>query len=159
MKVVVLGGRGFVGKHLVAALNAKKHAVTSTSRRDGLDLTDTQQTLAYLGATKPDAIVNLAAHVGSLHYVTAYAADVFHDNVQIALNVYKAAVKSCPEATIINPLSNCSYPGDANKHYEPEWWSGEVHDSVFSYGNAKRFTYVISKNFNKQYKINTKNFV
>lgn len=158
-KILILGGHGFVGRNLVEALDSKTHEVISLSRRDGLDLRDLEQTKACFAEIRPDVIFNLSAHVGSLHYVSTYAADVFYDNVQMALNLYKAAVESCPDARIINPLSNCSYPGDANKHYEPEWWLGEVHDSVFSYGNAKRFIYVMAKNFRRQYGIDSLNFL
>ncbi len=159
MKILVLGGHGFVGKNLINSMDGMGHETISLSRRDGLDLTDYNITHKHFSEIKPDAIFNCAAHVGSLHYVTTYAADVVHDNVLMALNMYKAAKEACPDVKIINPLSNCSYPGDANTHFEPDWWKGEVHDSVFSYANAKRMIYVISKNYSNQYGIKTVNFL
>lgn len=159
MKVLVVGGRGFVGTALSSELEAAGHEVTSLSRRDGLDLTDLENTRSTLATVAPEAIFNAAAHVGSLHYVTTFAADVFCDNVLMALNLYKAAAAVCPETLIVNPLSNCSYPGDADTHFEPEWWAGEVHDSVFGYGNAKRVIYVLSKCFGKQYGVRSINFL
>lgn len=159
MKILVLGGHGFVGKNLISSMEGMNREIISLSRRDGLDLTDYSKPQKYFTDIKPDVIFNCAAHVGSLHYVTTYAAEVLHDNIQMTLNIYKAVKEVCPEARIINPLSNCSYPGDANIHFEPDWWKGEVHDSVFSYANAKRMIYVISKNYNKQYGIKTINFL
>lgn len=159
MKILVLGGHGFVGKNLVEFLNGTTHKIFPLSRRDGLDLRNYNSTKKYFRDIKPDAIINCAAHVGSVHYVTTHAADVLHDNVQMALNIYRAVKEVYPDTRIINPLSNCSYPGDANIHFEPDWWKGEVHESVFSYGNAKRMIYVISKNYNKQYGIKTVNFL
>lgn len=159
MKIIILGGYGFVGKNLVNTLNKTEQKIYPISRREGLYLTDYYSTKKYFIEIKPDAIVNCAAHVGSLHYVTTYSADVVHDNVQMALNIYRAAKEICPNVRIINPLSNCSYPGDANIHYEPDWWKGEVHDSVFSYGNSKKMIYVISKCYNKQYGIKSVNFL
>ena len=159
MKIIVLGGHGFVGKSLVELLENTGHDVYPLSRRDGLDLMDLNCTRKIFSEIKPDAIINCAAHVGSVHYVTAYAADVIHDNVQMTLNIYKALQEICPGTRIVNPLSNCSYPGDANIHYEPDWWQGEVHDSVFSYGNYKRIVYVISSNYNKQHGMKTINFL
>lgn len=159
MKVLILGGHGFVGRNLCEILKESTHEVVALSRRDGLDLRDVTLVRDCFRSEHPDAIINLAAHVGSIHYVTQYAADIVYDNIQMALNIYKSVNEICPKTRIINPLSNCSYPGDANKHYEPEWWNGEVHDSVFSYGNAKRFIYVISKNFKRQYGIDTINFL
>ena len=159
MKILVLGGHGFVGKHVVNALNKTEHEVHPISRRDGIDLRDYTKTENCFNEIKPDVIINCAAHVGSVHYVTTYASDVFFDNAQMALNIYNVAAKVCPDARIINPLSNCSYPGDSDIQRETDWWANEVHESVFSYGNAKRFIYVISKCYNKQNGIKSINFL
>jgi len=159
MKILVLGGHGFVGKTMSEALKASGHEVSALSRRDGLDLTDLGCARKFFREIQPDAIINCAAHVGSVHYVTTYTADVLYDNLQMTLNIYKALQEESPKTKVVNPLSNCSYPGDANIHYEPDWWQGEVHESVFSYGNYKRFTYVISKSYNDQYGIKSMNFL
>lgn len=159
LTIVVPGGHGFVGTHLVSALKKTPHTIIPVSRADGVDFTSYEQTEQYFRDHKPNIIFNIAAHVGSVHYVNTYAAAVFHDNVQMALNIYKAAAAVCPKTTIINPLSNCSYPGDADIQVESAWWNGEVHDSVFSYGNAKKTLYVISKCYAKQFTIKSVNFL
>jgi len=159
MRILVLGGHGFVGGHVVDALKRDGHEVYAVSRRDGVDLRDYSKAERCLSEVEPDVVMNCAAHVGSVHYVSAHAADVFYDNAQMALNIYRAAAKVCPDARIINPLSNCSYPGDSTIQREAEWWANEVHDSVFSYGNAKRFIYVIAKCHAKQNGIKSVNFL
>lgn len=159
MKTLVLGGSGFVGKNLAETLRRKGHDVVSLSRRSGLDLMDLPGTRAHLERVSPSAIFNCTAHVGSVHYVMQNAAAVIHDNVQMALNMYRAIADACPKAHVINPLSNCSYPGDANIHYEPDWWQGEVHHSVFAYANAKRFVYVVSRCYHTQHSVRTTNFL
>jgi len=159
VRILVLGGHGFVGKNFVAVLKDSEHTVIPLSRRDGLDLRDYVLTKRHFARIQPDAIVNCAAHVGSLHYVTTYAADVLHDNVQMALSLYRATQEVCPSVRIINPLSNCSYPGDADVHYEPDWWKGGVHQSVYAYGNSKRFIYVMADCYKQQYGIRSVNFL
>jgi GDP-L-fucose synthase len=159
MRILVLGGHGFIGKNLAQALEKKGDDIFSLSRRDGLDLLDAKLTRKYFAKVKPDAIFNCAAHAGSLHYVTKNAASVAHDNMQMALNLYEAAHQICPSVRIINPLSNCSYPGDADIHYEPDWWKGEVHYSVYAYGNSKRMLYVLSHCYKMQYGMNSFNFL
>lgn len=156
---LVLGGHGFVGKKVVTALQKRGHHVLVASRTDGIDLIDYATTERYLRETKPDVIFNCAAHVGSLHYVTTYAADVVQDNVLMALNLYRAVAKVTPQTKIINPLSNCSYPGAATIQTESAWWNGEVHESVFSYGNSKKIIYIISKCYAQQYHIKSVNFL
>lgn len=159
MKVAVIGGHGFVGERLVRALRASGHDAVPGSLRDGIDLRDAEGTARWLERLAPEAVMNLAAHGGALHYVATHQADVLHDNVQMALSLYQAVRRVCPSARVINTLANCSYPGDAHIHYEPDWWMGEVHESVYAFGNAKRFTYVVSRCYARQYGIRTVNFL
>lgn len=159
MIIITIGGSGFVGKNLTALLRCKGHNVVPLSRRDGLDLMDIGSVRANLQRFTPAAIFNCAAHVGSVHYVMKNAASVAHDNLQMALNLYKGVQEVCPQAHVVNPLSNCSYPGDADVHFEPDWWKGEVHHSVFAYGNSKRLIYVLARCYQSQYQIRTSNFL
>jgi len=159
MKVLILGGHGFVGKAIAESLKKTEHDVFVLSRRDGLDLTDFSCTKDHFVRIMPEAIINCAAHVGGIHYVSSFAADVVHDNVLMTLNIYKTVKEVCAKTMIINPLANCCYPAEVDVCYESNWMNGEVHDSVFSYGNCKRFEYVVSKNYNKQYNIKSKNFI
>jgi GDP-L-fucose synthase len=159
MKIVVVGGHGFFGKSLTRILRAKGHDVVPISRRDGYDLMNASTVGALVGRLKPELIYNCAAHVGSVHYVMNNAAVVAHDNVMMAINLYKAINESCPRAHVINPLSNCSYPGDADIHYEPDWLKGEPHHSVYAYANSKRFIYILSRCYHTQYGIRTSNFL
>lgn len=160
LKILVLGGSGFVGKNVLNHLaTTSEHVVISASRKESVDINNYEFFKEFLQKTRPDVIINCAAHVGSLHYVTTYAGDVISDNIQMSINIYRAVAAVCPQTKIINPLSNCSYPGTSDIQFESEWWNGEVHDSVFSYGNSKRFLYVISKCYEKQYGIKTANFL
>ncbi len=158
-KILVLGGYGFVGRNVAAALMDAHYDVQVTSRTDGVDLTNYASTENCFNKLQPEVIINCAAHTGSLHYVTRYAADVIRDNVQMSLNLYQAAARACPKVRIINPLSNCSYPGDSAHQSESAWLHGEVHESVFSYGNAKRILYAVAKCYAKQYGIQSVNFL
>jgi GDP-L-fucose synthase len=159
LKILVLGGHGFVGKNVTLALIKQGYDVITASRVDGIDLTNYEITEKYFDKIHPNIIINCAAHVGSVNYVTANAATVIHDNVQMSLNLYKAVAKICPSAKIINLLSNCSYPGSADIQIETEWWNGPIHDSVLSYGGAKKTLYIISKCYAKQYNIVSINFL
>ena len=159
MKILILGGHGFVGRSVANELKGTGNQIYQMSRQDGLDLRNYNTTKKYFRKIMPDAIINVAAHGGSLHYVTEYAADVIDDDIQMSLNIYRAVKEICPKTRIVNPLSNCSYPGDSKIQKENEWWKDEVHPSVFSYGNYKRFLYVISKCYNMQYNIKSINLL
>lgn len=158
MKILVPGGHGFVGKNVVEVLKKSTHNVFPLSRRDGFDLRDYNSAKNFIGKIKPDAIINCAAHVGSLNYVTMHAAEIVDDNMQIILNLYRAVKEICPRAIIINPISNCSYPGDADIQKEPDYWLGPVHKSVWSFGNSRRIWTVVGDCYLSQYNIKTINF-
>jgi GDP-L-fucose synthase len=159
MKILVLGGHGFFGKNLVHSLCNTPHQIFAYSRRNGLDLTDYKSTWDCLREIQPDVIYNCAAHVGGLHYVAQYPADILADNLQMSLNLYRAAEVTCPSVLVINPLSNCSYPGHQEVYRESEWLKGEVHPSIYAYGNAKRALYTLSRCYSTQYGIKTYNFL
>ncbi len=159
MKITVLGGFGFVGQNVTEELKKRGFDPIQVSRRNGFDLMDSKTAKKKLKKIKPDVILNCAAHVGSLHYVIEYAADVVYDNLQIILNLYSILKDVCPDVTIINPLSNCSYPGKSDIQRESEWWNGAVHKSVASYGNTRRMIGVISECYNIQYSIRSINFL
>ncbi len=159
MRLLIVGGNGFIGRSLQEELSRSPHEVVALGRRNGLDLTDLKGTCRVLTEIRPDAVYNCAAHVGSLHYVSQHAADLLHDNTVIAINLYRAVQQVCPKAIVINPLSNCSYPGDADFQKEEDWLKGDVHPSVFSAANAKRFVYMIAVAYKKQYDVRSINFL
>jgi GDP-L-fucose synthase len=107
----------------------------------------------------PDVIIHSAAHVGSISYVSNFAADVVHDNTLMYINLYKAVKEINPKILIINPISNCSYPGIIDIQNEENWWDGVIHQSVESYGNPKKMGYIISECYRRQYGIKTLNLI
>ncbi len=158
MRVVVLGSTGFIGGNVMKHLRGSGHTVFPYSRNTA-DLLDLLAISSAFKRDRPDAIVNCAAHTGSGHYVNTNAAEVFADNAQMALNLYRAVQKACPSARVVNLISNCSYPGDIGMQKETDWLKGPVHDSIFAYGNAKRTLYYTAATFAKQYGIRSINFI
>lgn len=158
MKVMILGGHGFVGRTLVKFLNNTEHELFPLSRRDGLDLTDYNITKKYFSDIKPDAITNCAALVGSLNYVTQQAAEIVDVNARMVLNLYKATYEVLPKSILINPIANCAFPGYLEKYTEDSIWSGPIHQSVLSYGSTRRMILVLSKCYEMQHNLRSINF-
>lgn len=158
-KIIVLGGFGFLGKHVVAELRRNDYDPVSLSRRNGHDIIDFQKFASTIKEIRPEIIINCAAHVGSVHYAIKYAADLIRDNMLIVNNIYEAVKLVSPRTKIINPISNCSYPGEANIHYEPEWQNGLVHDSVLSYASTRRMIYAYAQCYQRQYGIKSVNWL
>jgi len=158
-KILILGGHGFLGKNLNEILKDSNFEVINKSRMNGFDLTDLNLTISQIKKINPDIIIHAAAHVGSISYVSKYSADVVHDNTIMYINLYKAVKECNPKIIIVNPISNCSYPGIIDIQHEENWWDGPIHESVESYGNPKKIGYIISECYRKQYGIKTINLI
>ena len=96
MNIMVLGSTGFIGKNLVKKLSDSGHNVSTCERSSGVDIREYCQIRDKIATERPEVIFNLASHGGSLHYVKEYAADVFHDNTLMAINLYKAVKEVSP---------------------------------------------------------------
>ncbi len=152
--ILLLGATGFAGQNVANVLKQNNaFNLILTSRSTGTDLINFDQTLSLFKNSKPDYIINCAAHVGSLNYVTQMAANVILDNSRMLLNIYQAAAEVCPKAVIINPIANCAYPASADTFSEDNWMSGHLHRSVLSYGATKRLLWHIGESFFMQHQI------
>lgn len=156
-KIVLIGGFGFLGKNLQDSL--KDYEVYPISRRNGYDLMEKNKIKEFLIKTNPDYIVNCSAYVGSLEYVNAHVADVISYNLLLGINFWDILKDINYKGIVINPISNCTYPGKADIQKEDEWWEGMVHPSIISYGTAKKTIYMINKCYEKQYGIKTINII
>ena len=151
MKIVLFGASGFAGRNVADMLHSHGTEFVGTSLSAGLDLRDTAATAAFLRAHQPTHIINCAAHVGSLNYVTEKAATVIADNSRMVLGMYEAVAQECPQALVINPIANCAYPATADIFREDEWWNGHLHRSVLSYGTSRRLLWATAECFEMQY--------
>lgn len=158
-RVLVLGATGFVGSNICNHFTNEGIAFEQISRSLGVDLRDPIETRTAFKALQPEWIVNCAAHVGSLNYVTQQAAEVVSDNTRMILSMYEAVHASCPNAVIINPIANCAYPANATTFIEDEWWDGHLHRSVLSYGTTRRLLWSVAECFNMQHGIRSVHFL
>jgi GDP-L-fucose synthase len=158
-KVLILGGFGFLGKNINEVFKDSKYELFSESKRTGCDLLNFENLKNKIESINPDYIINAAAHVGSMDYVAKNCADVCHDNSLMYINLYRAVKEVNDNIIIINPISNCSYPGIIDIQNEENWWDGVIHQSVESYGNPKKLGFILSETYRKQYGIKTINLI
>lgn len=155
-RIALLGGTGFAGRNVRNELEAGGMTVAAFSRTTGCDLLDLPVAWAKLDAFRPTHIVNCAAHVGSVNYVTDFAADVVDQNMRMLLNIYKIA-QQMRETVVINPIANCAYPGVLDTYEEANFWAGPIHPSVLSYGSTRRMIEVLSRCYHNQYGVRSAN--
>jgi GDP-L-fucose synthase len=156
-KILVIGGYGFLGKNIQKVF--PKENIFFEGPNTGLDLLDYEKSLNKIKEIDPDIIINAAAKVGSVHYVSSHAADVIDVNTRMLLNLYLIVLNVNTHIKIINPLPNCTYPSEVHNQDEEKWWNGPLHDSVDSYASARRMGFTLSKCYEKQHKIKTVNLI
>lgn len=160
IKILILGGYGFLGKNLYKIFsNHSDYEIHLESRRTECDILNIEQLKNKIKNISPDIIINAAANVGSINYVSTYSADVCHDNTLMYINIFKSIKEINPNIILINPISNCSYPGIIDIQTEEKWWDGPIHSSVESYGGPKKIGFILSECYKKQYGIKTINLI
>jgi len=106
--VVVTGGAGFLGRHVVNQLKWLGADVVALGRKDGdLRKSDTAKQLLR----DADCVVHLAADVGGVGYLREHGC-LFDTNIQIGINVIQA-VCSGNASQLVIASSPCCYAADA----------------------------------------------
>jgi GDP-L-fucose synthase len=159
-KIVLIGGFGFLGRNLQKVFeNDNRYEIYSISRKNGYDLLEKEKIKELLKEIQPEYVINCAAYVGSLEYVNNHVADIISQNLMLGINLWEILKEINYKGVVINPISNCTYPGKADTQKEDEWWNGMVHPSIISYGSAKKTIYMINRCYEKQYGIKTLNII
>lgn len=155
-KVVIPGGNGFLGSHIAEKLKKSKSKVFIPRTADGIDFRKREDCMAYMSLIKPDYVINCAAIQGGIAYHSGKQADLFLDNMLMGAFLMLAAQKTGVKK-FVNVVAGCSYPGYTEKTElnEEDYWNGKLHDSIFSYGSARKASTVYGLALKKQYGFNS----
>lgn len=148
--VMVTGGGGFLGRHVVERFRTRGYEVSVPRSRD-YDLRTVDGTRAAFADFAPDIVVHAAADVGGIGYNQICPADIFTNNVRMACNVMEAA-KDAGIEKLVHVGSACAYPGDvAGSMSEDSFLDGPMHPSVEVYGFSKRALFLGARAYRQQY--------
>lgn len=155
-KIVVAGGNGFFGSHIIDKLKKVKCEIFIPKTKDGIDFRRREDCIAYLSITNPDIVINCAANQGGIAYHTDKQADLFLDNMLMGINLMEASQKVGVKK-FVNIVAGCSYPGyvENEEMNEDEYWNGGLHESIFSFGFPRKATVVYGLALKKQYNFNS----
>lgn len=139
--IVVAGGFGFLGSHIVHNLKAKGYSVNAFSRRTQIDIMHSDLVLEFLKKERPDVVVNCAAHVGGIAYNQIHPIEIYEDNLRIGFNLLRASFDAGVKK-FVNIMPNCTYPGCLEIYREANWWDGPMHETVLTYGMPRKALWV-----------------
>lgn len=152
-KVVVTGGAGFLGSHVVAEL--KEHGATNifVPRSEEFDLRKPEECASVVKGA--DLVIHLAANVGGIGYNREFPGTLFYDNLLMGVHMMeesrKAGVKKFVAVGTI-----CAYPKFAPVPFkEDDLWDGYPEETNAPYGLAKKMMLVQSTAYRDQYGFNS----
>lgn len=154
--VVVTGGNGFVGSNIVKILKKVRCKVFVPKTKDGIDFRRYKDCITYLNKIKPDIVINCAANQGGIAYHIGKQATLFLDNMLMGTFLMQASQKAGVKK-FVNVVAGCSYPGyvENEEMNEDEYWSGALHESIFSYGFPRKASTVYGLALKKEYGFNS----
>ena len=151
--MLVTGGGGFLGSHLVERLEADGHEVI-VPRRTDTDLTDMAQTARLFDEAQPELVFHLAAEVGGIGANRANPGRYWYANLMMGAHVLEQArLHATPKLVLAGTI--CSYPKHAPVPFrEDDLWNGYPEETNAPYGVAKKALLVGAQAYRDQYGTN-----
>jgi GDP-L-fucose synthase len=139
-KILITGGRGFLGTHLVAAVQAKGWTALAPARSE-LELADPKAIARYLDIETPDAILHAAATGGGIGWMKEHPETSLVGNILATTHILAAA--SSRTIPFVGVSSACVYPRLCPQPMQEEdIFEGEPEPTNGPYGHAKRLMLV-----------------
>ena len=149
-RVLVTGGGGFLGTHLVERLERDGHDVLVSRRRD-YDLTRWEDAERLFDETRPRLVFHLAAEVGGIGANRANPGRFWYANLMMGAHVLELARLHAVDK-LVNVGTVCVYPKHARIPFrEDELWDGYPEETNAPYGTAKRALLVGTQAYREQY--------
>jgi GDP-L-fucose synthase len=152
-KVLVTGGNGFLGSHVVNELknlNVKDVFIPASKDYDLRNKTDCKKVVKDI-----DVVFHLASTSGGIMFLKEKPAEAFYNNIMMGVNLIHEAKEANVEKLITTGAVS-SYPKLAPIPFnEKNIWDGYPDETNASYGMAKRMLLVQSQAYRQQFGFNS----
>jgi len=153
-RLLVTGGAGFLGTHVVGALRGRGAGRVDVPRSAQHDLTREGVVEALLDQTRPEIVIHLAAVVGGIGANQENPGKFFYDNLMMgALLMEHARRRGIAKFVAVGTV--CAYPKFAPIPFKEEnLWDGYPEETNAPYGLAKKMLLVQAQAYRQQYGFN-----
>jgi GDP-L-fucose synthase len=150
MKILVTGGGGFLGSHLVERLEAQGHEVFAARHAD-FDLTRFDDAERMFERAQPERVFHLAAEVGGIGANLANPGRYWYANLMMGSHVLEQSrINGVGKLVIVGTV--CAYPKFTPVPFnEDNLWDGYPEETNAPYGIAKKTLLVGAQSYREQY--------
>ncbi len=155
-RVLVTGGAGFLGSHIVDLLRQEEvcEQVIVPRKRD-YDFVRLEDAERCLSEYSPQILIHCAAYYGGIWINQLYPGRIYYEKLVMGANVMEAARKVGVEK-FVSIGTACSYPGYLENYLsEKNLWDGIPHETVVNYGLTKKMMAIQGWAYKKQYGLNS----
>ncbi|MCX5679383.1 MAG: GDP-L-fucose synthase [Candidatus Omnitrophica bacterium] len=150
-RILVTGGAGFLGKHLVAKLKERGCRDIFIPFIEDYDLVDMKAVKRLYADAKPDIVIHLAAIVGGIGANRENPGKFFYDNLMMGVQMMEVGRQVGIEKFVALG-SICAYPKFTPVPFKEEnLWNGYPEETNAPYGLAKKMLLVQSQAYRQQY--------
>jgi len=153
-RVLVTGGAGFLGTHVVDSLRERRVRSLSVPRSAEYDLRVPSNIERLLADTRPNIVFHLAARVGGIGANQERPAEFFYDNLTMGVHLMHESWSLGVEKFVAIGTV-CAYPKFAPVPFREEsLWDGYPEETNAPYGLAKKLLLVQAQAYRQQYGFN-----
>jgi GDP-L-fucose synthase len=153
--ILVTGGSGFLGSHLVRKIKGLGAVVYAPSHDDFDLVHENEIEKMYAAYPNIDVVIHIAARVGGISANQEHPGSFLYDNLMMGVQLlHHAYQRNIPKFVALGTV--CAYPKyTAIPFKEEDLWAGYPAEPTASYGLAKKMMLVQSHGYRQEYGYNS----